>query len=341
VTQTLLQLQEIYACKNFQTNSPVTTWAQAGIGTSNDTIIRYWPQPGSGTRAVMTDILGFDPTVNQANYTNCGSPVVQDFPYAPSGKDAVNEENYEDGIMYNKSLIGATASTDAIYPYSAGKFVSQWNDPTDYNATAGNRVAAADQTGNLNIGNFDPTLTLAAFQACTNVFEQTGSLVGGGSTTCDGVGHTYVSYTPKHGFQGTMAINSATVSESNEDYHQLPSNAGLNPSLFGGASGQFIPGIRYVYNVADTLSPEYNAAKMMIGFDNQAQGTESALCHGDDSAIIAAQGFVPLSNNSGNTAPAGSDAAGANCREFPGGAYPGQASSTFSWLPTQNPQNNN
>ena len=64
-----------------------------------------------------------------------------------------NEENTEDGIIYQNSL-GLAAANDAantaipvgsvsaaaMYIYSAGKFSSEWNDPTDYNSTANNIV---------------------------------------------------------------------------------------------------------------------------------------------------------------------------------------------------------
>ena len=83
------------------------------------------------------------------------------------------------------------------------------------------------------------------------------------------------------------------MTEANEWYHHLP--AGNDPS----DSSATIPGIRYVYNVADTVLPGYNGAKMLMGFDNQPSGTESVLCHGDDASTITAQGFLPLTNGSG------------------------------------------
>ena len=100
----------------------------------------------------------------------------------------------------------------------------------------------------------------------------------------------------------------------------LPS--GTDPS----DSAATIPGVRYVYNVADTLLPGYNGAKDIMGFDNQPSGTNSALCNGDDASTISAQGFLPM--NTGSTAPTGSDTNGSYCREFGGLAFPGQGSTT-------------
>ena len=103
-----------------------------------------------------------------------------------------------------------------------------------------------------------------------------------------------------------------------------PPLEGNNPS----DSNATIPGVRYVYNVADTVLPGYNGAKMTIGFDNQASGTKSVLCNGDDASTITAQGFLPLTT--GTTAPAGSDASGSTCREFQGLNFP-SLGSPLSW----------
>ena len=118
-----------------------------------------------------------------------------------------------------------------------------------------------------------------------------------------------------------MASTATTISEANEWYHQLP--AGTDPS----DSAATIPGIRYVYNVADTLLPGYNGAKVLMGFDNQASGTNSVLCNGDDASTITAQGFLPMTNGSG--APAGSDNNGSYCREFSGLNFPGQGATIY------------
>ena len=316
---TLAQVQAIYECVD-------TNWDQItvdGVTGTNAPIVLFWPQSGSGTRAVYTDVLGFDPTALVAPET-CNSTTQPITSFTLSSKNVVNEENTEDGIIYENSVgdpnaaggpvaAGAVAAA-AIYVYSAGKFTSQWDDPTDYNSTASNLVDA-DLTGNTSntMGNFlGGTLSMASMRS-------TG-----------GTGESYVDLTIQLGpfnqntNRGTYAVDGTTVSEANEWYSNLPSNTGSNPS----DSAASVPGVRYVYNVADTVLPDYNGAKMMIGFDNQANGTKSALCNGDDSSTITAQGFLPLTT--GSTAPAGSDAAGSTCREFQGLSYPSQGS-PLSW----------
>ena len=322
---TLAQVQAIYECVD-------TNWDQItvdGVTGGNSPIALFWPQSGSGTRAVYTDVLGFDPTQAGTSPSVCTTstePIV-----GFNGGAVPNEENTEDGIIYQNSL-GLPAANDAagtaiaagnvaaaaIYIYSAGKFSSEWNDPTDYNsgstghsATPASNLVDADINGANTMGNFlAGTLSMATMRST------------GGS------GEAYVDLTSQLGKfdqdtnRGTQGIDGSTVTEANEWYHQLP--AGSDPS----DSAATIPGVRYVYNVADTVLPGYNGAKMFIGFDNQTGGTESVLCHGDDASTITASGFLPLT--SGASAPAGSDASGAFCREFPGLSFPSQGG-TLSW----------
>ncbi len=310
VVLTLQQIKNIYSCWNPTTSTAVTTWAQAGVGTNTDTIVRYWPQAGSGTRAVYQDVLGFDPTDLTKTVNHClTGPIVS---FTAGSLTAPNEENSQDGIVYANSLTGAghKPMADAIYVYSAGKYVQAFNDKVDFNATA-NNVVAQELTGSTNtVGNFSPTLVLAQVKNTTTNLPA-----------------PYVTYTAQAGFfnpntnRGTESINPATVNEANEWYSHLPSTTGSNPS----DSNAPVPGIRYVYNVTDTKLPGYNGAKALVGFDNQANGTPSSLCRGDDSATIVSDGFVPLGNNA--TAPAGSDKANVSCREFAGLNYPGQGAS--------------
>lgn len=311
---TLTQVQQIYECD-------ITNWDQVtvhGVSGTNSPIVLFWPQGGSGTRAVYTDVLGFDPTVTTTSPNTCSNPPITSF--SANALTTPNEENTEDGIVY-QNTIGATAQAGtvpsgsvaaaAIYIYSAGKFSVEWNDTTDNNSTANNIVDQALTPGGATntMGNFlAGTLTMASMQ----------STVGSGS-----VGEAYVDLTGQVGpfnqdhNRGTYAVDGNTVSEANEWYHNLPDNSG-NPS----DSAASIPGVRYVYNVADTLLPGYNGAKMMVGFDNQSGGTRSVLCNGDDATTIVGQGFLPLTT--GGSAPGGSDAASATCRQFQGLSYPGK-----------------
>jgi ABC-type phosphate transport system substrate-binding protein len=328
---TLAQVQGIYECT-------ITNWNQLTINGhtgANAPIVAFWPQAGSGTRAVYTDVLGFDPTHPGTAPDTCTTTTQPITSFAAGAVTGVpNEENAEDGIIYQNTVgdpnttpatpIGTVASA-AIYIYSAGKFSQEWNDTADNNSTANNFVKQTldgSATPDNTVGNFlAGTLTMASMQG-------TG-----------GTGEAYVDLTAQVGpfnqdsNRGTLAVDGTTVAEANEWYHNLPDGDVGNPS----DSTSSIPGIRYVYNVADTVLPGYNGAKMMVGFDNQTSGTKSLLCNGDDATTITAQGFLPMST--GGSAPSGSDAAGATCRQFQGLSYPSQGAVIHWTTPTFDSRN--
>jgi hypothetical protein len=315
---TLAQVQAIYHCVD-------TNWNQItvnGVAGTASPIVLFWPQSGSGTRAVITDVLGFDPTNTAGGgpdpnevCTPTQTPITG---FTLGSATSPNEENTEDGIIYQNSVGYANAAggavaagsvtNAAIYLYSAGKFSSQWNDTANYNSTHSNLVDSNLNGGTANtMGNFVAgSLSMASMQNTSSA------------------GQGYVDLTPQVGRfnqdnnRGTLAIDGFTVQEANEWYHNLPNPDTSNPSI----STAHIPGVRYVYNEADTLTPGYNGAKGLIGFDNQASGSKSVLCNGDMASTITGQGFLPLTNGSG--APAGSDAPSATCREFVGLSYPSQ-----------------
>jgi hypothetical protein len=324
---TLAQIQSIYECNTTNWNQ-LTINGQTGV---NSPIVLFWPQSGSGTRAVYTDILGFDPTQPGTAPSNC---TAADQPITAFAGGFVNEENTEDGLIYQNSLgIAATAdaagvavpagsvTAAAIYIYSAGKFSTEWNDTADNTSTA-NNVIDQLETGNTNtMGNFAAaTLNMATVQ------------------NTSGSAESYVDLTPQVGHfnqntnRGTYAIDGNTVSEANEWYSNLPSTTGTDAS----DSNTTMSGVRYVYNAADTVLPDYNGAKMMIGFDNQTGGAKSSLCNGDLASTITASGFLPLTTGSG--APANSDNAGATCREYSGLNWPTQGAVIHWTTPTFDPR---
>ena len=213
---TLAQVQAIYECVD-------TNWDQItvnGVTGANSPIVLFWPQSGSGTRAVYTDVLGFDPT-KQVSPSTCTVTTQPITGFTLGSATVVNEENTEDGIIYQNSLgysnaaggsvAAGSVAAAAIYVYSAGKFASQWNDTTDYNSTADNFT---DQTltGTTNtMGNFlAGTLSMASMRS-------TG-----------GTGEAYVDLTAQIGpfhqdtARGTYAIDGTTVAEANEWYSHLP-----------------------------------------------------------------------------------------------------------------------
>ena len=324
VTISITQLRAVYRCYNGTTL--VDTWAQLGISASTTVINRFWPQAGSGTRSVMKDIIGFTPdptgthttwktsrctaTTNQASHIT--PPLKNAFTqFSVANGGAVNEENSEEGMLYSNSLPVTNPTHYALandfFIYSAGKFSSEWDTYTNYSAAHTNSEA---KTHPNTVGNFVRT----GGTGRRLIFDQT-------QNRSTHLGNKLVSYSPTTATPhptGLFSINGQVVKEANEWYHLIPTNGSAAT-----ASTSPVMGIRYLYNVADTALPSYGEAKMMIGFDNQATGTPSTLCHGDDASIISASGFLPLNNNGSNTAPTGSDVSHANCREFPSLSYPG------------------
>ena len=301
-TLTLADLQDIYRCKPGYSN-----WHTVTNG-ANAPIVRFWPPPTSSTAVVYSQMLGFTPTETHAFTAGSTCTTAPIWHFTVGGKTVVGEEDSEEGIIYQASIDATTPVADAIDVYSVGRFASQWNTTTRYTETKINSIT------DTAIGNFNAaTLLLAEIQ----------NRVSSSKTA------PFAVFTPQSGTfnattrRGRFGTNTAVVNEGNEWFSHMPT-AGSAPT----ASSAAVPGVLYVYNVADSSLPTYSEDKMMVGFDNQAEGTKSVLCNGDDAVTIEASGFVPL--NTGSTAPASSDDAGATCREFPGKAYPGDGPSR-SW----------
>ena len=278
--------------------------------------------------AVATDVLGFDPEAPRLPDT-CTTPPPNSF--SANGNSAPNEENTEDGIIYANSLVTNCAVLDpatpgpscpaaeALYLYGAGNMAAEWNNTSAFNSTFNNQVKQnldGSATADNSLGNFlAGTLSMATMQ------------------NTSGTGVAYVDLTGQVGSfdqdhnRGTLAQDANTIKEANEWYTNLPPGDTGNPSISLAA----VPGVRFVYNEADTLLPGYNGAKMTMGFDNQTGGTKSTLCNGDDATTLAAQGFLPLTTGTSVT-KAGTDAAGATCREYPGLSYPGSGASPIHWV---------
>jgi len=300
-TLTLTDMKDIYKCK-----PGYTTWSSVTGGTPAP-IVRFWPETGSDTRSIYADLLGFTPATTPkgtAGDTCTTKPITAFATVGGTGTHVTqaDPESSEAGIVYQASIDRTTPVADAITVYSVGRFIDQWNTTARYNKTATNPISGTA------IGNFSAsTLLLAKMQnrtspSATQPFADYGAQSGTFEATTN---------------RGTFAVNTSVVKEANEWYSHMP-----HPTSPAGTSTAPVPGVHYVYNVADTALPTYDEAKVMIGFDNQATGTKSSLCNGDDSATILAAGFVPL--NRGTTAPdPTSDKANAHCREFPGKAYPG------------------
>jgi hypothetical protein len=301
---TLAELRAIYQCKPGH-----TTWHT--LGGSTGTIVRFWPQTGSGTRSVYKDLLGFTPAKSATKGT-CPTTAITTF--TVGGTKVTNEESTESGIVYAAKVLHDTVK-DAIFIYSAGRFVAEWNNITQYGPTGHNRISSS-VTGNFTSANLE--------YASIRLRKSTGA------TTSTGTPEKFVTFTATTSGRTThrAGINATVVTEANEWYSHIPASGDAAKT-----STSRIPGVRYVYNVCDTKIPGYDACKSLVGFDNQnhAQtgtqttglGTKSRLCAGDDAATIGAQGFVTLTRVGKPRGTTSSNLASATCREFPGKNYPG------------------
>ena len=68
-----------------------------------------------------------------------------------------------------------------------------------------------------------------------------------------------------------------------------------NPNLLDPTDTSSLPGVRYLYNVIDSASPAYSAARDLVGFDARSSATPTApLCSGAKRSMVLSAGFVPL-----------------------------------------------
>jgi ABC-type phosphate transport system substrate-binding protein len=72
------------------------------------------------------------------------------------------------------------------------------------------------------------------------------------------------------------------------------------------------PGVRYMYNVVDTVSPNYAEAAALVAFVNAPSGAKSTLCSGGEVSAILSVGFQGLSSSAGGS----TNLAGATCRKY-------------------------
>jgi hypothetical protein len=344
-----LSLQEVYNIYNCTLNN----WDQVQVGVTpagqpihgaNAPIYRFWPQSGSGTLAMAQNMLSsvalspdnpnaktFDPTV--AAYNPNGS-APGDVPTGTTGNSNCKNGIYSYGGPFvseeNSETVVAqsTAAEDAgaIFPYSVGQFVAQWNNSADY-------CSFCDPaTGNAN---FDPSLTLASLGDLGNLtndalpYQYSESAAGNPdypyppytkfSFTTGSTGNPFV----PSASNAVVQVNQTVVNETNEWYEGY------------GVIQDLVPGVRYLYNVVDTALPSYGTMLELVGFNNTGAsetvggvtlpaGFKSPLCSdtnigpastGTPASIIQSQGFVPLGTLGG---PVGANVAGGHCRVLAG-----------------------
>jgi hypothetical protein len=194
----------------------------------------------------------------------------------------------------NASVINPAHWQSAIFPYSAGQWVYQANNSA--NPTIDKRVlpsggAPARLGGiltNVDANGLTTTQSMNANPAAYNITDRKWQLNDAGLSVV------------QPGASGGYPITEASSTRVN-----------TVPAFIG---------VRFVYNVLDTRSPNYNEALLAVGFDNvNGSTTKSALCNGQRAAIIASYGFAPLPTTSVSGTVAASsnyNLAGSNCRKI-------------------------
>jgi hypothetical protein len=338
---TVQEAYDIYSCQVNNWDQVTVGYTPAGqpIKGANATIYRFWPQKGSGTLKTAQNMLSsvstslnnpnattFDPTT--ASYNPTGT--------APGDVSSGGNSNCKNGI-YNYAgpfvseensetvIAQSTAAQDAgaIFPYSGGQYVVQWNNSAEYCSFCDPTTGGA---------NFDPSLTLASLADLgTLTNDALPYQYGTSSGNPNYPFPAYTKYTFTSGSTGNpfvssalnavLQLNQTVVNETNEWYYGY------------GTIQDLVPGIRYVYNVLDTGVPTYATTLQLVGFNNTGASetvdgvtipanSKSNLCSdttigsgstGTPASVIAASGFVPLGTVGG---PAGSNVAGGHCRDL-------------------------
>ena len=258
-------------------NCTYTDWSQLPGGGAGP-IQRYLPPDASGTYGFFkSDLLGgFDATT----VSNASCPAVKRV-----DKFGANlEENRADNIPQEDWQ-------KAIFPYSAGQWVYQANNavnPTiDHRQPAGGGFMA--KLGGLNN---------SAAGLATGSDNQLNNANTAAWNRSDGV------------WQLNDAGLSTVQPGDPGGYPVVESNS--TKASGGTYATVAYRGVRFVYNVLDTRSPDYTKALGIVGFDNSPGGSKSSVCSGGRRSIISSYGFAPLVSTSNAT----SNLAGSTCRKY-------------------------
>ena len=262
-------------------NCTYTDWSEVPGGSAGQ-IQRYLPQTSSGTYGFfLSDLLGS----SSFNFgtTSASCPAVK---YVNATGGALEENN--------ASVIAPADWQSAIFPYSAGQWVYQANNAS--NPTIDKRVLPSGGAP---------------------------ARLGGILTAVDGT----------TGLSNAKLLNANPAAYNVTDRKWQLNDAGLS-AVQGGASGGYpiteaastkvnsvatFPGVRFVYNVLDSRSPDYVKAVQAVGFDNSNGGIKSAVCNGSRAAVIASFGFAPLPTagvTGSVAASANYNLAGSTCRKI-------------------------
>jgi ABC-type phosphate transport system substrate-binding protein len=304
---TLQQLYDIYTCK-------VTQWNELpGGGTGQ--IQRVLAQTNSGTEAsFLARVIGHSETEATLN----AKPVTDPTPGAVCPTIIQVEENHGNYLTIPAQGGNATLYQQMIMPYSSGKWVFQATNaanptldirngvrvgavttiPTDATSAAyavrwsGSRfflnnngtaraVIAAD--GVTTSGSTTLTSATAAFKAADVGVSISGTGIPASTTIAgftNGTTVTLSNAATSSNTGVTLTISALIASET-------------NPNITDPSETRVFAGVRYLYNVLDNVSINYNEARAAVGFDITGS-TKSPLCTGANNTDILSAGFLDL-----------------------------------------------
>lgn len=316
---TIAEIRGIYNCT-------FDDWSE--VGGAPGAIQRMLPQPGSGSRDFWTGtILGFDPTTFSS--PTCPAPVDTRDDGGPLNEHAGNEV----GVPYYQT---------AIFPYSGGQWAFQANNSIN---------PTLDKRGGFKLGLITPekpaftgattsgSTTISSSPLTTNRFTNIniGATISGtgipAGTTITAVAANGQTATLS---QAATVTGTPTVTVSNQQpvsgarwitvapggwvpntQNALSPRGPVNEAQIriNNANTELITA-RYMFNVVDSLSPQFVEARALLGFNNVAAGVKSSFCDGSESTKILDGGFAPLSATTPASVDPTRNLAGATCRAF-------------------------
>ena len=312
---TLGQIKGIYNCT-------YTDWSQ--VGGAPGAIQRVLPQSGSGSYSYWTGtVLGFDP----ATFTTCPAVIQTRDDGGPLNEHAGRE-------------VPVSAYQTAIFPYSGGQWGFQANlsiNPT-LDKRNGFRIGLITADNTFTAATTNGSTTLASSPNTPNRFTNinlSGSVTGTGipaGTTITAISADGSSATLSAAATATGTPSVAVVSLPSAPVRWLASGTGSwLPNTPTGANprgavtesqirinnpNSELVFLRYMFNVVDSLSPQFVAARAAFGFQNTAAGVKSTFCNGTSATKILDGGFAPLNP----TTPQGVDPArnlnSSTCRAY-------------------------
>ncbi|MGZ4701794.1 MAG: substrate-binding domain-containing protein [Ilumatobacteraceae bacterium] len=302
---TLQQLRDIYNCK-------ITQWNELPGGGQGQ-IQRVLAQSNSGTEAsYLARVLG----ASEASIVGATNQDPTPGSVCPSVIQV--EENHGNYLTDASQGGNASLYQQMIMPYSNGKWVFQATNAANPTLDIRNGV----RVGAITTTPGDPTTAAYGVRWSGSRFflNNTGTaraqiatdgVTTSGSTTVTSATAGFKSADTGLAISGTGIPSGATIaSVTNSTTVVLSaaatsSNTGVtltisgivasesNPNVTDATETRIFAGVRYLYNVLDTGSPNYPDALAVVGFDPSST-SKSPLCNGTNNTDILSAGFLDL-----------------------------------------------